>query len=188
MELQKKIAVTSVNKDAYSETFIKAQIERLPASLVMHSGWLPQFYANDQSFDFTGYKNKMNQWTRFLFGRPFFYKSDNYIAVLKKYKIEVVLAQYGPAGVAMMSICQRAGVDLVVHFHGYDASVDGILKQLEREPYPLPQLEINTEFWQTETGECGVGLLNTNLKGFQFDDFILKNYESHPSISIPLSN
>jgi thymidylate synthase len=72
--------------------------------------------------------------------------------------------------------------------HIYTNQVEGIMQQLEREPYPLPQLEINTEFWQTETGECGVGLLNTNLKGFQFDDFILKNYEYHPAISIPLSN
>jgi len=57
-----------------------------------------------------------------------------------------------------------------------------------REPYPLPSLSINTEFWNTVSGECGVGLLDTNLKGFEITDFELKNYQSHPSIKAPLSN
>jgi len=57
-----------------------------------------------------------------------------------------------------------------------------------REPYPLPKLEINSEFWQTELGECGIGLLSTNLKGFEISDFTLENYQSHPTIKAPLSN
>ena len=57
-----------------------------------------------------------------------------------------------------------------------------------REPYPLPTLNINTEFWQTESGECGVGPLNTNLKELEISDFTLENYQSHPTIKAPLSN
>jgi thymidylate synthase len=57
-----------------------------------------------------------------------------------------------------------------------------------REPYPLPTLNINTEFWQTESGECGVGPLSTNLQGFEIDDFQIENYQSHPTIKAPLSN
>jgi thymidylate synthase len=57
-----------------------------------------------------------------------------------------------------------------------------------REPFPLPTLRINTEFWKTESGECGVGPLNTNLQGFEIDDFILENYQSHLAIKAPLSN
>jgi thymidylate synthase len=57
-----------------------------------------------------------------------------------------------------------------------------------REPFPLPTLRINTEFWKTESGECGVGPLNTNLQGFEINDFILENYQSHPAIKAPLSN
>jgi thymidylate synthase len=57
-----------------------------------------------------------------------------------------------------------------------------------REPYPLPQLVINTEFWQTESGECGVSPLKTNLMGLEIDDFTLENYVSHPTIKAPLSN
>ena len=57
-----------------------------------------------------------------------------------------------------------------------------------REPYPLPTLNINTEFWQTESGECGVGPLATNLLGLDISDFTLENYQSHPTIKAPLSN
>ena len=57
-----------------------------------------------------------------------------------------------------------------------------------RQPFELPTLNINTEFWKTESGECGVGPLNTNLQGFEIDDFQLENYQSHPAIKAPLSN
>ena len=57
-----------------------------------------------------------------------------------------------------------------------------------REPYPLPTLNINTEFWKTESGECGVGPLATNLYGLEISDFTLENYQSHATIKAPLSN
>jgi thymidylate synthase len=57
-----------------------------------------------------------------------------------------------------------------------------------REPFPLPTLNINTEFWKTQSGECGVGLLDTNLQGFEISDFQIDNYQSHPTIKAPLSN
>jgi thymidylate synthase len=61
-----------------------------------------------------------------------------------------------------------------------------------REPYPLPTLRINTEFWPTKTHECGEGDFTDNIdyliKGMQPDDFQLKNYQSHPTIKLPLSN
>lgn len=66
-----------------------------------------------------------------------------------------------------------------------------ILKEMQthtRQPYALPKLIINTEFWQTESGECGVGLLKTNLKGLEISDFSLENYQSHATIKAPLSN
>ncbi|CAK0760305.1 hypothetical protein CCP3SC1AL1_2760008 [Gammaproteobacteria bacterium] len=57
-----------------------------------------------------------------------------------------------------------------------------------REPFPLPTLNINTEFWKTQSGECGEGPLDTNLQGFEISDFEIVNYQSHPTIKAPLSN
>jgi thymidylate synthase len=68
-----------------------------------------------------------------------------------------------------------------------------------REPYPLPTLNINTEFWPYEGGECGVGLLDAvkvfeSFKNENFckclleEDIQLGKYQSHPTIKAPLSN
>jgi thymidylate synthase len=68
-----------------------------------------------------------------------------------------------------------------------------------REPYPLPTLNINTEFWPYEGGSCGEGPLDAVkvFEAFKDDNFCkclleediqLSNYQSHPSIKAPLSN
>jgi thymidylate synthase len=68
-----------------------------------------------------------------------------------------------------------------------------------REPYSLPTLNINTEWWPTESGECGVGPIDAAavVAGFSNDKFCkclleedlqLGNYQSHPHIKAPLSN
>jgi thymidylate synthase len=72
------------------------------------------------------------------------------------------------------------------------------IKEQFREPYPLPKLNINTEFWPTESGECGVGSINalSVFNSFNDDNFCkcllediqLVNYQSHPTIKLPLSN
>jgi len=72
--------------------------------------------------------------------------------------------------------------------HLYSNHIEQAKEQISREPFELPTLNINTEFWKTESGECGVGLLNTNLKGFEISDFEIENYKSHPSIKAELSN
>jgi thymidylate synthase len=83
--------------------------------------------------------------------------------------------------------------------HIYLNQIDGIKEQLTREPYPLPKLNINTEWWPTEGGSCGEGPLDVQavLDGFSSDSFAsclieediqLYNYKSHPAIKMPLSN
>jgi thymidylate synthase len=72
--------------------------------------------------------------------------------------------------------------------HLYLNHIEQAKQQMDREPFESPKLKINTEFWQTESGECGIGPLKTNLMGFEIDDFTLENYQSHPTIKAPLSN
>jgi thymidylate synthase len=68
-----------------------------------------------------------------------------------------------------------------------------------RQPYTLPTLNINTEFWSYEGGECGEGPLDAvaifnSFKDENFckclleEDIQLGNYQSHPAIKAPLSN
>jgi thymidylate synthase len=83
--------------------------------------------------------------------------------------------------------------------HLYSNHIDQALEQIGREPYPLPTLNINTEFWPTESGECGIGPIDAIavFNGFSNDHFCkclleedlqLANYQSHPTIKAPLSN
>jgi thymidylate synthase len=83
--------------------------------------------------------------------------------------------------------------------HIYQNQIEGSKEQITREPFKLPTLNINTEFWQTESGECGEGPLNAiaifnSFKDDNFckclleDDIQLSNYQSHSKINFPLSN
>ena len=82
--------------------------------------------------------------------------------------------------------------------HLYLNHIDQTKEQLTREPYPLPTLNINTEFWPTESGECGIGGIDAaavfhpdNVHFYKClleEDIQLSNYESHPTIKAPLSN
>ena len=82
-------------------------------------------------------------------------------------------------------------------YHTVLSSLD--IPRRTREPYPLPKLNINTEFWPYEGGECGVGPLDAVkvFESFKDDNFCkclleediqLGNYISHPTIKAPLSN
>jgi thymidylate synthase len=76
--------------------------------------------------------------------------------------------------------------------HIYLNQIDGVKEQLTRDPFELPILNINTEFWPTEGGECGIGGLSNNINSIlriaEIADFTISDYNSHPSIKIPLSN
>jgi thymidylate synthase len=83
--------------------------------------------------------------------------------------------------------------------HIYNNHLEGAREQISRTPYELPKLNINTEFWPTESGECGVGSIDALavLRSFSDDNFCkclieediqLVNYQSHPKIYFPLSN
>ena len=55
---------------------------------------------------------------------------------LRRMGVGVVLAEYGPTGVAIREACLAARIPLVVHFHGYDAYKHTVLSD-HRESYRL---------------------------------------------------
>jgi thymidylate synthase len=78
--------------------------------------------------------------------------------------------------------------------HLYLNHIEQAKEQIERTSFDLlPTLNINTEFWPTESGECGVGPLDATavLNSFKDDNFckcLLEEDQSHPAIKAPLSN
>ncbi|MFZ4672012.1 MAG: glycosyltransferase [Flavobacterium sp.] len=130
--MKKNIAIATISKNAYSETFINAQIELLPAKLVLYGGWLPLFYGDNIPIN-DKYRAKLNQLFKLIFNKTIFSTTPDFVNVLKKHKIDFVLAQYGPAGAALMDICNKANVSLIVHFHGFDASEKDTLSYYEKD-------------------------------------------------------
>jgi thymidylate synthase len=59
--------------------------------------------------------------------------------------------------------------------HIYLNQIDGIKEQLTREPYKLPRVKLSDR-------------VVNDISEYTLDDIILENYQSHPSIKIPLSN
>jgi glycosyltransferase involved in cell wall biosynthesis len=53
---------------------------------------------------------------------------------LRRERVQVVLAEYGPTGVFVREACVAAGIPLVVHFHGFDAYSHAVL-EAHREGY-----------------------------------------------------
>ncbi len=63
--------------------------------------------------------------------------------------------------------------------HLYSNHIEQTKEQINREPYPLPTLKIENEVKWIE-GDC--------LPTYSINDFMIENYQSHPTIKAPLSN
>jgi glycosyltransferase involved in cell wall biosynthesis len=129
----RSICVVTPYLPTLTETFIRNHVENLPANVVMVHGWRPSI--GDRTvlslLRLGGYKL-----LRTLNGADLNRETTAaYLKVFKKYNVEAVLAEYGEIGVAVLPACRRSGVPLIVHFHGYDASVHSVLAE-HAETYP----------------------------------------------------
>jgi thymidylate synthase len=59
--------------------------------------------------------------------------------------------------------------------HIYLNQIDGVKEQITREPYELPTVKISDR-------------VVNDISEYTLDDIVLENYQSHPSIKMPLSN
>ena len=124
------ICIAYPKNNIYSETFIQAHINCLPARVFeLYDGyWLPEY-------DGKANKPIINGWTRLAdkaLGRlpwasGWFFRNHAIRRYFRNYGIQAVLAEYGPTGVALGPFCHEAGVPLIVHFHGFDAYRNDIL-------------------------------------------------------------
>ena len=121
------IAIFSPNKNLYSETFIQAQKDRL-------DGRVYYYYGSGDSFRIEGEEKNIVRFTllqkirkRFLKESTSLLRAESIMHSLKKNKIDVVLVQYGNHAFHILSALNLSNLPLVVHFHGYDASVREVI-------------------------------------------------------------
>jgi len=129
---QPVVCVVTSKGLVYSETFIQAHIEHLPARVepvyVSGSAWLThdglpllniveriaKAVAGEVGVDAAALQLR-------AFGRH-----------LKRRGVQAVLAEFGTIGARVYRACERAGIPLIVHFHGYDAYQRGRIEAHRR--------------------------------------------------------
>lgn len=60
--------------------------------------------------------------------------------------------------------------------HIYNNHIVQVHEQISREPYPFPTIEINKELHSVE-----------DIEKLQYEDFVIKNYQSHPAIKAEMA-
>ena len=86
------------------------------------------------------------------------------------------IASYALLTMMMAQVCDLEPGDFIHTLgdaHLYSNHLEQVELQLSREPFERPTMEINPEV--------------KDIFGFSFDDFTLKNYQSHPHIKAPVA-
>lgn len=119
----KKLCIAIPNNPYNEGSFIQNQFVNLRPEFILYQGYKPY----KDSVMGTIFKFPLNiEFIRkiisFLF--PYIYTRLYEIALCDYFynnKIDIVLANYGPVGANLTDACRKSGVELTVHFHGFDA-------------------------------------------------------------------
>ncbi len=121
------ICVVALTQITVSETFIQDHVTRLPGRVSFLHGWRPTIGSRPA---LPLLRRLFYACERRLLGYPPSRAIDRaYAYAFRKQRAALVLAEYGPTGVMVLGACQALGIPLVVHFHGYDASVRDVLEE-----------------------------------------------------------
>jgi len=121
---QRRLCVISPQENAYSQTFVRAHKQYLPATI-------KSLYAQD-------YENLTDEHgplvSPALAGRirravlqrslkldSHHFQEQALQKFLTKNRVEAVLAEFGPTATLVMDACRKLRVPLIAHFHGFDA-------------------------------------------------------------------
>jgi glycosyltransferase involved in cell wall biosynthesis/2-polyprenyl-3-methyl-5-hydroxy-6-metoxy-1,4-benzoquinol methylase len=135
-----RVCVATWSLTGTSETFIHAHAERIPASVHVLQGSPVHRMEGGRSLlpasaraaaRVVGRASGLDsrQAEDLVFRKlPASIRARLYARYLRGHGIRVVLAEYGPVAAEVDEGCMRAGVPLVVHFHGYDAFKHDVLE------------------------------------------------------------
>jgi glycosyltransferase involved in cell wall biosynthesis len=134
---QPTICIVYPGGNEYSETFIRAHIERLPAQITLlaaHTLPLPAplllLYKGLRSVG-----RGDSRTAELAHSGQQKVENGAIKRFLKRNAVDVVLAEYGMHGAFVMDACVQADIPLVVHFHGYDAYREDAVLQYYRTDY-----------------------------------------------------
>lgn len=123
------IALLSPNKNAYSETFIQAHKQLLKGNVFYYyNGELPTQLEGGLVIN-SRRKRILNIVKGHFKLNRFTLAEQALISSFKKNKVAMVFAEYGTTGEKIVSVCKELNLPLIVHFHGFDASIQNVIKQ-----------------------------------------------------------
>lgn len=127
------VALISPNKNAYSETFIQFHRTRLNANVFyLYNEPLPRNSEDNKlSINYNLFNRLRRKIYKLFFNSHLSFHEKAIGNYFVRHDIKVVLAEYGMTGVAMLKICSKLNIPLIVHFHGLDAYMKTILKENE---------------------------------------------------------
>lgn len=126
------ISIVESIKRPVSATFISTQCEHLPANVTAIYGQVATI--EGQSVRRRSLSQRIRRalsWEKASLDEG----TRSYVTAFRRLKTDVAVAQYGPVGVRIMEACRKAGIPLIVHFRGYDASIEEVLEK-HRASYP----------------------------------------------------
>ena len=126
------VAILSPNENAYSETFIKAHKDYLKDNVYYYYG----HGLNKKLDGQIGLISRVDRWIRTIFKMVLRQSNERFrIETLKKSfknnEIDAVLVEYGTHAYYAKEFLKELDIPILVHFHGYDASVGEVIATCE---------------------------------------------------------
>ena len=132
------VCVITPQENAYSQTFVRAHKEYLPAKIVSLYASDYENFSDDNGplvgTELPGRLNRALQRRLFKLG-PNFFQQRAMANFLEDNKVDVILAEFGPTATLVMDACDKMNVPLIAHFHGFDAYRQRTLETFGRR-YP----------------------------------------------------
>jgi glycosyltransferase involved in cell wall biosynthesis len=125
-----RICIVQPNPCSPTETFLRAHADHLPGCVAVIAG-SPAIGGRPLMPTGIGAR-AWRKLVRLALGRSWYDElTAAYLTVFRHHRPDAVLAEYGGMGVMLMDACRRAGLPLIAHFHGFDATQRAALEQME---------------------------------------------------------
>jgi glycosyltransferase involved in cell wall biosynthesis len=130
-----RICIVQPNPCSPTETFLQAHADHLPGVVAVVAGRPSIGGQPIMPVTITG--RAMRKAIRSVLRLSWFDDlTAAYLKVFRHHRPDAVLAEYGPTGGYVVNACRQAGIPLIVHFHGFDAS-DIQTLEAEKTRYPV---------------------------------------------------
>jgi colanic acid/amylovoran biosynthesis glycosyltransferase len=127
------VAIVSPDQNVYSETYIQAH-KRIDAKVFYYYGGLvPTHLEGVGSINRPFLFDILTKIQAKFFNKNQPYSDLVFAKSLRKNKIDVVFAEYGPTGASLVNVCKSLKMPLVTIFHGRDASAYDVLEKYRQK-------------------------------------------------------